>query len=68
MRAKFVNENKHPEQRENEIFLINVRDDENWENKIPNWIESVRRGKIAYTTGQKDIVPNMKPLFGVLKK
>lgn len=42
MRAKFVNENKHPEQRENEVFLINVRDDENWKDKMPNWIKSVR--------------------------
>lgn len=77
MRAKLINEEfKHPEQRENEIFLINVRDHENWENKLPDWIESVRRGFIAYKTRPDDgfeptyddVVPDMRPLFGVLKK
>ena len=58
---------KHPELKENEIFLINVRDKEDWESKLSKDYKSVRRGKVAYATGGKEIVPNMKPLFAVLK-
>lgn len=58
---------RHPEQQPNEVLLINVKDNENWEDNLPNWIKSVRRGEIAYTTGFKKVVPDMKPLFGILK-
>lgn len=58
---------RHPEQKPNEVLLINVKDNEDWESRLPNWIESVRRGHVAYTTGGKEIVPEMKPLFGILK-
>jgi hypothetical protein len=57
----------HPEQLPGEVLLINVKDNENWETNIPKFIQSVRRGNVAYTTGGKDIVPDMKPLFGILK-
>lgn len=58
---------KHPEQKDNEVLLINVKDEEDWESKLPGFIKSVRRGNVAYTTGGKEIVSNMKPLFGILK-
>ena len=58
---------RHPEQKPNEVLLINVKDNEDWENHLPPWIISVRRGEVAYSTGGKDIVPDMKPLFGILK-
>jgi hypothetical protein len=58
---------KHPELKENEIFLLNVRDKEDWESKLSKDYKSVRRGNVAYTTGGKKIVPDMKPLFAVLK-
>ena len=58
----------HPELKRGEVLLINVRHSEDWENNLPDFIVSVRRGNVAYTTGGKVVVPNMKPLFGVLKQ
>ena len=56
----------HPELLKNEVFIINVKDNEDWESKLPDFIESTRRGNVAYTlTGE--VVPDMKPLFAVLK-
>ena len=56
----------HPEILRNEVFIINVKDNEDFETNLPNFIESTRRGNIAYTsTGE--VVPDMKPLFAVLK-
>lgn len=59
---------KHPEQMDNEVLLINVKPHEDWESKLPEWIQSVRRGQVAYTTYGKEIVPEMQPLFAILKK
>ena len=58
----------HPEQKENEILLINAKENEDWENKLLRWVASIRRGNVAYTTGGKEIVPDMKPLFVILEK
>jgi len=58
---------KHPELKENEEFLLNVTDKENWEFKLSKDFKSLRRGKVAYTTGGKEVVPNLKPLFGLKK-
>lgn len=55
---------KHPEIQDSEIFLLNVKDSEDW--GIPPFCDSVRRGNVAYTT-VGDVVPDMKPLFGKLK-
>lgn len=55
----------HPEIKEGEIFLLNVKDAEVWNGHSA--CESVRRGTVAYsTTGE--IVEGYKPLFGILKK
>jgi hypothetical protein len=56
----------HPELKAGEILLLNVKDNENF--GVPPFCESVRRGEVAYITGGGEIVPNMKPLFGMLKK
>lgn len=63
-------ENKwvHPEIKEGEIFIINVRDSEKFFSTPPEFCEYVRRGNVAYATGGKEIVNDMKPLFGKLKK
>jgi hypothetical protein len=57
---------QHPELREGEILFINVKDAEDW-SKVPSFLEYLRHGEIAYTTGGKEVVPDMKPLFGKLK-
>lgn len=57
-------EYKHPEQQDGEIFLLNVKDSEEW--GTPPFCESTRRGNVAYTT-TGEVVPDMKPLFGTLK-
>lgn len=55
----------HPEQKSGEILLLNVKDNEVW--GVPSFCESIRRGNVAYTTNGKEIVLDMKPLFGKLK-
>ena len=56
----------HPEQLDGEVFLLNVADHEDW--GVPPFCESTRVGNVAYTTGGKNIVTDLKPLFGKLKK
>lgn len=56
---------KHPELQDGEIFLLNVKDSENF--GVPPFCESTRRGNVAYITGGGQVVPDMKPLFGKLK-
>ena len=56
---------KHPEQRDGEVFLINVIDGETW--GVPNFCSSTRVGNIAYKTGFKELSEGYKPLFGILK-
>ena len=58
---------KHPELKEGEEFLINVKDDEDWESKLSKHYKSLRRGTIAYVTNGSEIVPDYKPLFGIPK-
>lgn len=60
------NEWQHPELNKGEILLLNVKDNEKW--GTPPFCSSTRRGEVAYTTNGKDIVSDMKPLFGKLKK
>ena len=59
---------KHPELKKNEFLIINVKDNENWFLKLPDSIKLIRKGNVAYTTGGKEIVPDMKPLFGIRKR
>lgn len=65
----YVNRNtfKHPELKEGEIFLINVKDGEGWEESLSMHFKSLRRGEIAYVTNGSEIVPDYKPLFGIPK-
>jgi len=58
---------QHPEQHPNEIFLINIREAEKWREPRPSFILKVRVGNVAYRTGSTEVIPNMKPLFGILK-
>ena len=58
---------KHPELKEGEEFLINVRDNEDWETNLKKHYKSLRRGTVAYVTNGSEIVPDMKPLFGLIK-
>lgn len=57
---------KHPELKNGEILLINVKNGERFSK--PSFVKSLRIGKVAYTTEGLDVVPEMKPLFGLLKK
>ena len=66
-RCNYINSKNHPELKDGEVLLLNVYEHEDWESNIPEWIESVRRGNVAYKTNSTEIVPNMKPLFAKLK-
>ena len=57
--------NEHPELKKGEIFLINVEKKERW--GVPPFCSSTRRGKVAYNT-RGEVVSDMKPLFGKVKK
>ena len=58
---------KHPELKKNEEFIINVKDNEDWESKLSKYYKSLRRGTIAYVTNGSEIIPDRKPLFGIPK-
>lgn len=55
----------HPEQKEDEIFIINVFNGEKF--NTPYFAKSSRLGDVAYTTGGKEVVPNARPMFITLK-
>ena len=55
----------HPEQKDDEIFFINVFNDEKF--NTPDFAKSSRLGDVAYTTGGKEVVPNARPMFITLK-
>lgn len=58
----------HPEQKQNEVFIMNIKNGEDWKtSKLPDWIESLRIGKKAYVTDFSKIVKNYKPMFAILK-
>ena len=57
----------HPEQKKGEVFLLNVKDNEPWEEKALDWLKGIRRGKIAYSNKGKHVIENIRPLFGVPK-
>lgn len=53
---------QHPELQEDEIFLINIPEEEpKW--KPPDFLESIREGTQAYMCDGTP-VPDHKPLFG----
>jgi hypothetical protein len=55
---------KHPEMGDDEVFLVNVpEDDESYKNNIPIQFESVRMGKVAYAQNGQVVVEGMVPLF-----
>src|ERR1035437_1526919 len=58
---------KHPELKEGEEFLVNVKKGEDWENGLSKHFKSLRRGNIAYVTNGSEIVTDRKPLFGIPK-
>jgi hypothetical protein len=62
MRMYFWN---HPELKEGETLIFNVRSDEHM--NFNDIYSEIRLGEVAYTTYGVSIVPNMKPLFGKLK-
>lgn len=63
-----MNDNKkHPEQKENEVFLINAKVGEDWHTNTPKWIESVRYGTNAYYTNTTLVVEGYRPVFAILK-
>jgi hypothetical protein len=57
---------KHPELKEGEVFLINVKDGEaeDWKKSLSKQCKSLRLGNIAYVTDGSEIVTDYKPLFG----
>ena len=55
----------HPEQKDDEIFLINVFNGESF--NVPDFAKSSRLGDVAYTTGGKEAVPNARPMFITLR-
>jgi hypothetical protein len=58
---------KHPELKEGEVFLLNVKEGEDWEKGLSMHFKTLRRGTIAYVTNGSEIVTGMKPLFGIPK-
>jgi hypothetical protein len=58
---------KHPELKEGEEFLLNVKEGEDWENGLQKHFKTLRRGTVAYVTNGSEIVPDYKPLFGIPK-
>jgi hypothetical protein len=58
---------KHPELKEGEEFLVNVKEGEDWEKNLSKHFKSLRRGTVAYVTNGSEIVPDYKPLFGIPK-
>ena len=69
MNSRFFTGNtfKHPELKEGEEFLLNVKDGEDWENGLQKHFKTLRRGNVAYVTNGSEIVPDYKPLFGIPK-
>ena len=67
--SNYFSENtfKHPELKEGEQFLVNVKEGEDWESGLKKHFKSLRRGEIAYVTNGSEIVPDYKPLFGIPK-
>lgn len=61
-------EQRHPEQKENEIFLINAKVGEDWHTNTPSWVQSVRYGINAYYLGTNLVVEGYRPVFAVKKK
>lgn len=57
----------HPEIKENEIFLINLSEKEFENFDKPSFIVSLRQGNVAYVTDGSKVVPDLKPVFGILK-
>lgn len=68
---KLVRENielskwKHPEQKEGETLMINIKEGEQWDK--PEFVESMRVGNIALDNSGR-IVHGYRPLFAILKK
>ena len=58
---------KHPELKEGEQFLFNVKEGEDWEKNLSKHFKTLRRGNVAYVTNGSEIVPDYKPLFGIPK-
>ena len=70
-RLMFKSDWTHPEQKQEETFLLNITESEikagSWATP-PSFISELRIGEVAYTTGGVETVQGYKPLFGVLKK
>jgi hypothetical protein len=68
-KAELAEKYKHPELKDDEILLINIKPGEEaqFTTNIPDFIESVRIGEVAYKTHSWDVSEGYKPLFGKLK-
>lgn len=60
---------RHPEQKDNEIFVINLSEEEykKWYSELPDWIKSARLGDKAYKTNSTEIVKGFRPMFAVVR-
>lgn len=56
----------HPEQKNDEVFLLNIREDElkQYNKTAPKKFLPLRLGKVAYQTNSLIVVPEYRPLFG----
>lgn len=62
---------KHPELEKDETFLVNVRNEKEFETlktQFPLFIKSFRLGKEAYNYNGKQKFPHMKPVFIIKNK
>jgi hypothetical protein len=57
---------RHPEQKNDEVFLLNIREDElkQYEKTAPKKFLPLRMGTVAYQTNSLIVVPEYRPLFG----
>jgi hypothetical protein len=57
---------RHPEQKIDEVFLINIAESEfeQYKKTAPKKFLPLRLGKVAYQTNSLIVVPEYRPLFG----
>lgn len=58
---------RHPELKEGEELIINIKEGEDW-SSLSEHFETLRVGEVAYKTHSFDVAEGYKPLFGTRKK